>query len=34
MVKGYIGDDYMEKAKDDALALFGQFVSKALKDAL
>ena len=31
---GYRGDDYMEKAKDDALAGFSQFVSKAMKDAL
>ncbi len=31
---GYRGDDYMETAKDDALALFGQFVSKAIKDNL
>ena len=31
---GYRGDDYMEKAKDDALAGFSQFVSKAIKDSL
>lgn len=31
---GYRGDDYMETAKNDALALFGQFVSKAIKDNL
>jgi hypothetical protein len=31
---GYIGDDYMEKAKDDAVALFSQFVDQALKDNL
>jgi hypothetical protein len=31
---GYIGDDYMETAKDDALGQLGAFVSKALKDNL
>jgi hypothetical protein len=31
---GYRGDDYMETAKNDALARFSQFVDKALKDNL
>ena len=31
---GYRGDDYMEVAKDDALAAFSTLVSKAIKDNL
>jgi len=31
---GYRGDDYMETAKDDAIALFNKFVDNAMKESL